>query len=86
MKKALTIFVCILLLVLLSACQIHIDTDPWPASQEYAEATASPAEDLPQPVSFVTPAEQDETAITVSPIPQPTPTLPPTPVEPGFNG
>ena len=42
MKKAILTIVCVIAALLLCSCQIHIDTDPWPASPDYAEPTATP--------------------------------------------
>ena len=88
MKKAYLILLCLLVALLATGCQIHIDTDPWPASPGYVEpeATATPVpvtEQTQQPLSTeaLTP-EQDGFIPVVTPTPQPNNGV----VEPGFNG
>ena len=91
MKKAYLILLCLLVALLAAGCQIHIDTDPWPASPGYVEpeATATPVPvteqtqtpDQPLSTDALTP-EQDGFIPVVTPTPQPNNGV----VEPGFNG
>ena len=95
MKKAILVMFCLLMLLLLSACHIHIDTDPWPASPDYAspEVTSAPADaavtQTPDP-SLQNEADATDSSQTSDDENQPddTPSPPPAdgPVEPGING
>jgi hypothetical protein len=92
MKKAILTLVCVIAALLLCSCQIHIDTDPWPASPDYTEPTVTP---LPGDTPFAT---TEAAPATAEPLPaegttllQPVVTQEPQPqeqeaVEPGING
>lgn len=58
MKKLLLFALCLAMLVLLSACRIHVDADPWPASPDYAApANTETIQQQPQEQN-ITPTEQ----------------------------
>ena len=91
MKKACLILLCLLMALLATGCQVHIDTDPWPASPGYVEpeATATPVPVTDQPQATQQPLstdaatpEQDGFIPVITPTPQPNNGV----VEPGFNG
>lgn len=70
MKRAIPILLCLLMTLMITSCQIHIDTDPWPASPGYGDTGAT---EVPV-VSPTAPAE--ETAATNAPAATATPITP----------
>ena len=42
-KKSLVLIICLMAAALLTACQTHVDSDPWPAS-DGATATQAPTD------------------------------------------
>jgi len=44
MKKKYLLALCLMLLLVFSSCQLHIDTDPWPASPDGLTTETQPAE------------------------------------------
>jgi len=94
MKKAVLILMCLAMMLLISACHIHIDTDPWPASPQTAEndpaaSQEPPVTATPNPLPEATALPQTtDTPLSDSLVPTVTPTPEPNneTVEPGFNG
>jgi len=92
MKKAMLFLLCLAMMLLFSACHIHIDTDPWPASPQVTTDPPSASQEptvtaSPIPAVDVTeaPAATD-TPDSFTPIVTPTPEPNNEVVEPGFNG
>jgi hypothetical protein len=92
MKKVMLFLFCLAMMLLFSACHIHIDTDPWPASPQVTEDTPSASQESmvtisPIPAVEVTeiPTATDTPGI-FTPIVTPTPEPNNEVVEPGFNG
>lgn len=92
MKKAMLLLLCLAMMFLFSACHIHIDTDPWPASPQVTEDTPSASQ---EPMAIVSPIPAMEVTEVPTATDMPdsfTPIVTPTPepnnevVEPGFNG
>jgi hypothetical protein len=76
MKKRCLLALCLLLLLVFSSCQLHIDTDPWPASPDGLMPENPPAETtLPTQDPVV-----DLPAVTQTPAPSDGE------VQPGYNG
>ncbi len=92
MKKAILTLVCILAALTLCSCQIHIDTDPWPASPDYVEPTVTPPASESPAAGDPAPAETaPEQSTEENTLLQPVVTPEPEPadeevVEPGING
>ena len=78
MKKLFLLMLCLLLL-LLSSCQLHIDTDPWPASPDYATVDETPAPTVTPDIQAPTDQPYE---MMVTPTPQPSNDE----VKPGLNG
>ncbi len=76
MKRICLLTLCLMLLLAFSSCQLHIDTDPWPASPD-----ALPATNVPTVTGA--PSQNPETDL-----PAVTQTPPPSDevVKPGYNG
>ena len=70
MKRAILILLCLLMSLMITSCQIHIDTDPWPASPGYGESGATEV-----PVISPT-APADEATATNAPVATDTPIIP----------
>lgn len=76
MKKRFLLALCLVLLLVFSSCQLHIDTDPWPASQDALTTEPVPGEsdvttqmpNVNQPLVTQTPVPSDDE------------------VKPGYNG
>ena len=94
MKKTILLLMCMLMILIFTSCQIHIDTDPWPTSPGYTETADTPVTDpmvtTNDPVSptapAVTDAPQQPSNENFVPIVTPTPQPNTDVVEPGFNG
>ena len=88
MKKTIFLVFCLLIILMITSCQIHIDTDPWPASPGYGELdateapSAAPVLTPEEPAATVTTHPTEELVPVVTPTPQPSNDI----VEPGFNG
>jgi hypothetical protein len=58
LKKRILFAICLAMLMFLSACQVHVDTDPWPASPDYVSPESTQTiQDAPQE-QIVTPTQQ----------------------------
>ena len=76
MKKRCLLALCLLLLFVFSSCQLHIDTDPWPASPDGLTTENSPTgTDVPT-----------QTPDTILPAVTQTPAPSDGEVQPGYNG
>ncbi len=83
MKKAWVLVLCLVTAIFLTACQIHIDTDPWPASPGYSDTDVTQTPSSAEPM--LTPEPVTE-APTTTPVVTATPSIDDADVEPGFNG
>lgn len=86
-RKALALFICLLMALALTAC--HVNDDPWPVSDGLPAATATPLsteEPTQQPIATEASQEAPVVMETQAPAePEPTQT-PGGSEEPGFNG